>query len=145
MTPDPTGKPRRRTTLPQPVARVAPGLQALLHYDRTWLRSDLAAGLSIAAVALPVGIALAEVTGVPAVFGIYAAIFPLFAYALFGSSRMVIVGPDSATCVLVAASLVPLAGDDLQRYIALMVVLTLLTDVFLIIVAATFGGPADMA
>ncbi len=133
MTSDRTGEPRRGTALPQPIARIAPGLHALLHYDRTWLRSDLAAGLSIAAVALPVGIALAEVTGVPAVFGIYAAIFPLFAYALFGSSRVVIVGPDSATCVLVAASLVPLAGDDPQRYLALMVVLSLITGVFLII------------
>ncbi len=133
MTTDPTGETERDSALPRPIARFVPGLEALMHYDRSWLRSDVVAGLSIAAVALPVGIALAEVTRVPAVFGIYAAIFPLFAYALFGSSRMVIVGPDSATCVLVAASLVPLAGGDPQRQIALMVVLSLITGVFLII------------
>ena len=119
--------------LPRPIARFAPGLEALTHYELSWLRSDLVAGLSIAAVALPVGIALAEVTGVPVVFGIYAAIFPLFAYALLGSSRMVIVGPDSATCVLVAAVLVSLAEGDPQRQIALMVVLSLITGVFMII------------
>ncbi len=133
MTAGPIGEKERDSALPRPMARLAPGLEALTHYDRSWLRSDLVAGLSIAAVALPMGIALAEVTRVPAVFGIYAAIFPLFAYALFGSSRMVIVGPDSATCVVVAASLVPLSGGDPQRQLALMVVLSLITGVLLII------------
>jgi len=115
------------------ITRFAPGLDALRQYDRSWITSDIVAGLSIAAVALPVGIALAEVTGVPSVYGIYAAIFPLFAYALFGASRMMIIGPDTATCVLVAASLVPLADGDPQQQVALMVMLSLITGVFLII------------
>ena len=72
--------------------RVAPGLEALSRYDRSWLTSDLAAGLSVAAVALPVGIAYAELSGVPTVVGMYSAIFPLLAYALFGSSRQLMVG-----------------------------------------------------
>lgn len=133
MTPDPIGETRRGPLLPRSIARIAPGLEALLHYDAAWLRSDIAAGLSVAAVALPVGIAYAEITRVPAVVGIYSAIFPLFAYALFGSSRKLIVGPDSATCVLIAASLLPLAAGDPQRYLALMVVLTLITGVFLVV------------
>ncbi len=115
------------------LARIAPGLGDLLRYDRSWLRGDLAAGVSVAAVALPVGIAYSEITGVPPVVGIYSAIFPLFAYALFGSSRQLIIGPDAATCILVAASLRPLAGDDPQRYLALMVLLTLVSGVCFVV------------
>ena len=115
------------------LTRILPGLAHLLDYDRSWLRGDLMAGVSIAAVALPVGIAYAEITGVPAEIGIYSALFPLLAYALFGSSRQLIVGPDAATCLLVAVGLAPLAGGDPQRYLALMVVLTLLTGVFLLV------------
>jgi high affinity sulfate transporter 1 len=104
-----------------------PGLEIFTRYDRSWLRSDLGAGLSVAAIALPVGIAYADLAGVPAVFGMYSAIFPLLAYALFGSSRQLMTGPDAATCIIVAASLGPLAGGDPERYLALMVVLTLMT------------------
>ena len=112
------------------IPRFAPGLASLLNYDRSWFRSDFAAGLSVAAVALPVGIAYAELARVPPEIGIYAAIFPLFAYALFGSSRQLIVGPDAATCILVAASLMPLASGDPPRYLALLVLLTLITGLF---------------
>ena len=111
------------------LARFAPGLANLLQYDRSWLRGDLVAGVSVAAVALPIGVAHAEIVRVPTEVGIYSAIFPLFAYALFGSSRHLMVGPDSATSILVAAALVPLAGGDPQRYLALMVLLSLLTGV----------------
>ncbi len=111
------------------IARFAPGLANLLQYDRSWLRGDLVAGVSVAAVALPIGIAHAEIVRVPTEIGIYSAIFPLFAYALFGSSRHLMVGPDAATSLLVAAALVPLAGGDPQRYLALIVLLSLLTGV----------------
>ncbi|MGB5538221.1 MAG: SulP family inorganic anion transporter [Thiogranum sp.] len=67
--------------------KIVPGLNTFIRYERSWLRSDLGAGLSVAAIALPVGIAYADLAGVPAVFGMYSAIFPLLAYALFGSSR----------------------------------------------------------
>ncbi len=112
------------------VGHFAPGLPALLRYDRRSLRPDLVAGLSVAAVALPVGIAYAEIARVPTVVGIYSAIFPLLAYALFGSSRQLMTGPDAATCILVAASLAPLSGGDPDRYLALLFVLTLMTGVF---------------
>jgi sulfate permease, SulP family len=112
------------------VARWLPGLALLLAYERRWLGPDIAAGLSVAAIALPVGIAYAALAGVPAEIGIYAAIFPLLAYALFGSSRQLIVGPDAATCVMVAASLAPLAAGDPERYLALVPVLTLITGLF---------------
>ncbi len=109
------------------LARWMPGLAGLLHYDRTWLPKDLAAGLSVAAIALPVGIAYADLTGVPAAVGIYAAVFPLVPYALFGSSRQLMVGPDAATCIMVATALAPLAQGDPARYLALLPVLTLVT------------------
>ena len=112
------------------LARWLPGLAMLLAYDRRWLAQDLAAGLSVAAIALPVGIAYASLAGVPVEIGIYAAIFPLFAYALFGSSRQLIIGPDAATCIMVAASLAPLAAGDPERYLALLPVLTLITGFF---------------
>ena len=110
-----------------------PGLGTLTRYDRSWLRSDLGAGLSVAAIALPVGIAYADLAGVPAVIGMYSAIFPLLAYALFGSSRQLMTGPDAATCIIVAASLGPLAGGDPERYLALMVILTLMTGILYVI------------
>lgn len=115
------------------MTRFAPGLASLLRYDPAWLPADVAAGLSVAAVALPVGIAYSALVGVAPVIGIYAAIFPLFAYALFGSSRQMITGPDSATCVLVAASLGPVAAGDPARYAALVVVLTLVTGALLLV------------
>lgn len=109
---------------------IAPGLVTLAGYQRSWLRFDLAAGLSVAAIALPVGIAYADLAGVPPVVGMYSAIFPLFAYALFGSSRQLMIGPDAATCLIVAAALGPLAGGDPQHYAALLLALTTMTGIF---------------
>lgn len=113
--------------------RFAPGLAALAGYDRRWLLKDVVSGISVAAIALPVGLAYAYLAGVPAIIGVYSAIFPLFAYALFGSSRQLIVGPDAATCLLVAASLAPLAGGDPERYLTLLPVLTLMTGLLYLI------------
>ena len=115
------------------LARWLPGLALLLRYDPGWLPKDVVAGLSVAAIALPVGIAYADLTGVPAAIGIYAAIFPLVPYALFGSSRQLILGPDAATCIMVAASLAPLAGGDPARYLALLPVLTLITGLLYVV------------
>ena len=81
-----------------------PGLRVLRTYRREWFRSDLVAGLSVAAVALPIGIAYAQLAGFPPVVGIYSAILPPVAYALFGSSRQLIVNPDAAACAIVAAT-----------------------------------------
>jgi high affinity sulfate transporter 1 len=124
--------------------RYIPGLTALAGYDRNNLRFDLVAGLSVAAVALPVGIAYSEIAGVPTVVGIYSAIFPLFAYALFGSSPQLMVGPDAATCIMAAAAVGAVAGGDPERYGLLMVALTLMTGVFYILAGlARFGFIAN--
>ncbi len=115
------------------IRQIAPGLEALSRYERSWIPHDLGAGLSVAAIALPIGIAYAELAGVPIVVGMYSAIFPLLAYALFGSSRQLMVGPDAATCIMVAASLGHLSNGDPERYLALMVILTLMTGVLYVI------------
>jgi len=115
------------------LTRFLPGLSTFLHYQRGDFRFDCVAGLSVAAVALPVGIAYAAIAGVPAVYGIYSACIPLLIYAFFGSSRQLIVGPDAATCLMVASALAPLAGGNPQRYMELMISITLITGIFNII------------
>jgi high affinity sulfate transporter 1 len=124
--------------------RVAPGLAALLAYDRSNLRFDLIAGLSVAAVAVPVGIAYAQLAGFSPVVGLYSSIMPLIVYAVFGTSRQLIVGPDSATCALVAAAVAPLAAGDADLYLSLSITLAFLTG--LLLVAGSFlklGALAD--
>jgi len=114
------------------VASVAPGLASLLGYRSAYWKDDLRAGLSVAAVALPVAVAYAELAGFHPVTGLYACILPMLVYALFGTSRQLVVGPDAATCALLAAALVPLAAGDDGLYLALSLTLTLLTGVFCI-------------
>ena len=114
------------------VARFAPGLAKLLRYRRADLPHDLIAGLSVAAVALPVGVAYAQLAGFSPVVGLYASILPLVAYALFGTSRQLIVGPDAATCALIAAAVAPLAGGDAALYLSLSVTLAALAGLFCI-------------
>src|SRR5678815_2637079 len=110
-------------------ARLVPGLQMLRTYRGEWLTSDLLAGVSVAAVALPIGIAYAELAGFPAVVGIYSCILPLIAYAFFGSSRQLIVNPDAAACAMLASTVMPLAAGNAERYMDLTIILTMMTGV----------------
>ncbi|HEY7058691.1 MAG TPA: SulP family inorganic anion transporter [Vicinamibacterales bacterium] len=114
------------------IDRVLPGLRLLRTYDTSWLPADVLAGLSVAAIAVPIAIAYSQLAGVPPVNGLYASILPLIAYAFFGTSRQLIMAPDAATCALVAATIAPLAGDDPQRYISLTMVLTVLAGLMCI-------------
>lgn len=106
--------------------RIAPGLRTLRHYRRADLRPDLAAGLSVAAVAIPVGVAYAELAGFPPASGLYASMVGMLAYALFGSSRQLVAGPDAATCAMLAAALGPLAAIGSPEYLAWSLALTFL-------------------
>ena len=127
-----------------PLARFAPGLAQLFQYKLADLPADIRAGLAVAAVALPVGIAYAELAGFPPVVGLYSSILPLLAYAIFGTSRQLIVGPDAATCAVIAAAITPLAAGDAATYASLSAMLALLTG--LICIAASFlrlGALAD--
>ena len=117
--------------------RWLPGLAALLHYQRAWLMPDLRAGLSVAAVALPVAIAYAELAGVGAIVGLYSCILPMLVYALFGTSRQLIVGPDAATCAVIAAVVTPLAAGDPTRHWQLVMTMTAMTG-FWCLIASRF-------
>ena len=116
----------------QRLGRIAPGLPALLRYKRADFPHDLVAGLSVAAVALPVGVAYAELAGFSPAVGLYASILPLVAYAIFGTSRQLIVGPDAATCAIVAAAIAPLAAGNPDLYLSLSLTLALLAGLFCI-------------
>ena len=124
--------------------KIAPGLHELKNYKRADFPSDLVAGLSVAAVALPVGVAYAQLAGFRPEVGLYASILPLAAYAIFGTSRQLIVGPDAATCAIVAAAIAPLAAGNADLYLSLSMTLAFIAGVFCI--AASFlrlGALAD--
>src|SRR5262245_53064865 len=99
--------------------RWLPGLRMLRHYERGWLRDDVVAGLVLTAMLVPVGIAYAEASGVPGIYGLYATIVPLIAYALVGPSRILVFGPDSSLAPLILGIVLPLSGGDPQRAVAL--------------------------
>ena len=96
-----------------------PGLQILRRYESSWLRRDIVAGLVLTTMLVPVGIAYAEASGVPGIYGLYATIVPLLAYALFGPSRILVLGPDSALAPLILAVVLPLSAGDGRRAVAL--------------------------
>ena len=100
-------------------ARWLPGLNTMLGYQSSWLRHDVAAGLVMTAMLVPVGIAYAEASGVPGITGLYATIVPLLAYAVFGPSRILVLGPDSSLAALILTVVLPLSAGDSQRSIAL--------------------------
>ena len=101
-----------------PIERWMPGLTALRRYETAWLPRDLIAGLVLTAMLVPVGIAYAVASGVPGIHGLYATIFPLLAYALFGPSRILVVGPDSSLAAVILAVVLPLSGGDPARAVA---------------------------
>ena len=99
--------------------RWLPGLQTLRQYEITWLWHDVVAGLVLTALLVPVGIAYAVASGLPAINGLYATIFGLLGYALFGPSRVLVLGPDSSLVALVLGVVLPLSAGDPQRAVAL--------------------------
>ncbi|AIN64889.1 TPA: SulP family inorganic anion transporter [Providencia stuartii] len=112
-----------------------PGLETLFNYRFADFGPDIKAGLSVAAVALPVAIAYAELMGINAIIGLYACVFPMIIYALFGTSKQLIIGPDAATCAVIAAAVSPLAmGDDATRW-QLIIVMSLMTGIWCLIAA----------
>lgn len=98
----------------------------LLSYQRVWLRNDLLAGATVFAVLVPSALAYGGLAGLQPVTGLYAALAAMTAYALFGSSRQLIIGPDAALPLILAATVGPLAGGDVERYAVLTAGLSLL-------------------
>src|SRR5205085_5194529 len=96
-----------------------PGIQTLRQYEWSWLRNDIVAGIVLSTMLVPVGIAYAVASGVPAINGLYATIVPLIVYALFGPSRILVLGPDSSLAPIILGVVLPLSGGDPARAIAI--------------------------
>ena len=98
------------------MGRYLPGISVLRGYQRSWLRGDLLAGVTVAAYMVPQVMAYAEVAGLPAIAGLWAAVAPLVAYAILGSSRQLSVGPESSTALITATAVGVLVAGDQQNY-----------------------------
>jgi high affinity sulfate transporter 1 len=126
---------------------VAAGLNNLSSYQAAWLRRDVVAGLVLTALLVPQGMAYAELAGLPPITGLYTTILCLVAYALFGPSKILVLGPDSSLGPMIAATIVPLvaAGDDPGRAVALGSALALLVGVIIAAAGiAHLGFVADL-
>jgi high affinity sulfate transporter 1 len=113
------------------LSHLVPGLGVLRSYRRSWLPSDLIAGLVLTAVLIPVGMGYAEAAGLPAITGLYATIVPLLAYAVFGPSRTLVLGPDSSLVPLISAAILPLAAGDQARAVELAGLLAIIVAVLI--------------
>jgi high affinity sulfate transporter 1 len=136
-------QPTPPSTFPQHV----PGLILLRRYERSWIRADLAAGLILAAILVPQGMAYAELAGLPAVTGLYTTVACLVGYAIMGPSRILVLGPDSAVSPLILAATLPLIGatNDPATAIALAGMLALLIGAIEIgLGASKLGFVADL-
>src|SRR4051812_33563229 len=110
------------------IERFIPGVTAVRTYRRAWLSKDIIAGLVLTALLVPQGMAYAELAGLPAITGLYTSIMCLLAYAVFGPSRILVLGPDSSLGPMIAATIIPLVGanGDPGKAIALASMLSLL-------------------
>ncbi|MGP8200886.1 MAG: SulP family inorganic anion transporter [Limisphaerales bacterium] len=128
----------------QDVAGYLPTVSFLRGYRRAWFTADLMAGISVCLVMIPTVIAYAGLMGLPAQYGLYAALVPLAVYPFFGGSRQVIVGPDIALCLLIVSAVRPLAEGDPGRAAALAGTVAVLSGLLLLLGArARLGAVAD--
>ena len=112
-------KKKKNQTASNGLRRWLPGRSVLREYEAAWLPRDIMAGLVLTTVLVPVGIAYATASGVPGIYGLYATIVPLLAYALVGPSRILVLGPDSSLAAVILAVVAPLAAGDPARAVAL--------------------------
>src|SRR5512133_789370 len=132
---------------PQRWRAYVPGLAVVTSYQRKWLSKDIVAGLVLSALLVPQGMAYADLAGLPAVTGLYTSILCLLAYAVFGPSRVLVLGPDSSLGPMIAATILPLmlAGGDPVRAVALASLLAVLVGVIMVAAGlAKFGFVADL-
>src|SRR5947209_15910173 len=124
-----------------------PGVRVLRTYHRDWLSHDPIAGLVLTALLVPQGMAYAELAGLPAITGLYTSILCLIGYAVFGPSRVLVLGPDSSLGPMIAATILPLAGSggDPEKAVALASLLALMVGVIMIVAGiAKLGFVADL-
>jgi SulP family sulfate permease len=106
-----------------------PLLKTVKTYQKAWLRRDVIAGVSVTAIAIPQAMACAQLAGVPLTAGLYAALIAMIVFALFSSSRQVILGPDSAVAALAGATILPLAHGNAETAAALVAILSVLIGI----------------
>src|SRR5262245_41314125 len=123
-----------------PGVRWLPGLQVAKGYQWGWLRHDIVAGLVLTTMLVPVGIAYAEAAGVPGIYGLYATIVPLLAYAVFGPSRILVLGPDSSLAAVILGVVLPLSAGDPQRAVALAGAMAVVSGIVCILAGAARLG-----
>ncbi len=128
-----TETPRRPVQNAPRWLRWLPGLALLQSYQAAWLPKDIAAGLVLTTMLVPVGIAYAEASGVPGVYGLYATIIALLAYALFGPSRIMVLGPDSALAAPILAVVLSVSNGDPMRAIAAASMMAVVAGLFCIV------------
>ena len=124
-----------------------PGARALASYQRSWLRRDVVAGVVLTTLLVPQGMAYAELAGLPAITGLYTSILCLLGYAVFGPSRILVLGPDSSLGPMIAATILPILGSNgnPERAIALASMLALITGAIMIAAGgARLGFVADL-
>src|SRR3954465_14323707 len=124
-----------------------PGVRMLASYEAGYLRSDLVAGLVLTALLVPQGMAYAELAGLPPITGLYTSILCLVGYALFGPSKILVLGPDSSLGPMIAATIIPLlaADGDPKQAIALASALALMVGAITTLVGiAKLGFIADL-
>ena len=124
-----------------------PGLALIRSYQRKWLPKDIVAGLVLSALLVPQGMAYADLAGLPPVTGLYTSILCLLGYAIFGPSRVLVLGPDSSLGPMIAATILPLmlANGDPARAVALASLLAVLVGVVMVVAGlAKFGFVADL-
>jgi high affinity sulfate transporter 1 len=116
------------------VVRWIPGVTAVRTYKRSWLPRDITAGLVLSALLVPQGMAYAELAGLPAVTGLYTSVLCLIGYAIFGPSKVLVLGPDSSLGPMIAATILPLmaANGDPAKAVALASMLAIFTGVIMV-------------
>lgn len=125
---------------PRGIFRWLPILSILKTYKFTYLVQDISAGLVLTAILIPAGMGYAEAAGISAIYGLYATIVPLIAYTIFGPSRILVLGPDSALIPLISATVIPLSGGDPTKAIAIAGVLSIFAGAMCIVAGlAKFG------
>ena len=128
-------------------SRSLPGIRLLTNYRLSWLRSDVIAGVVLTTLLVPQGMAYAELAGLPAITGLYTSILCLIGYALFGPSRILVLGPDSSLGPMIAATILPIigSGGNPEKAIALASMMALIVGAFMILAGiAKLGFIADL-
>jgi len=113
--------------------RWLPGLDTLRRYETAWLPHDIFAGIVLATMLVPVGIAYAAASGLPGIYGLYATIVPLLAYAVFGPSRILVLGPDSALAGVILGVVTPLSRGDPLRAVILAGMMAIVSGIVCIL------------